>query len=218
MLKELMELLFDTDASLAGGSDAADEPEEDIEQDEVDEEEDPTAGDDDESSDEDESSDDDAPRTFTQAEVNVIVSDRLKQERKKFKHLEKLLAQLSSAKDPQAAIEEINSSLKKYKREATQLKVGGRLGLPVAVSLRLTGETEEEMEEDAKELLEVWGKPTPKKSKRTPPPTDSVAGVNTKVKGAVGTGLTSVQKEAARKMGLTEKEYAESMSKLHGRT
>lgn len=55
---------------------------------------------------------------------------------------------------------ELEAKLKAYERTEAQRKVAEKVGLPAALATRLQGETPEELEADAKALLETLPKPT----------------------------------------------------------
>ncbi len=54
---------------------------------------------------------------------------------------------------------ELEAKLKAYERTEAQRKVAEKVGLPAALATRLQGETPEELEADAKTLLETLPKP-----------------------------------------------------------
>lgn len=56
--------------------------------------------------------------------------------------------------------QELEAKLKQYERAEAQRKVAEKVGLPAALATRLQGETPEELEADAKVLLETLPKPT----------------------------------------------------------
>ena len=73
----------------------------------------------------------------------------------------KLQAQLS---EKDAALLEAKTSLKKMKLNEQKINIAAEVGLPAVLSLRIQGETPEEMEEDARALMEGL----PKKQARIP--------------------------------------------------
>lgn len=109
----------------------------------------------------------DDDKTFTQAEVDAIVRDRLKRERDatatkyadydelktKAADADKNKTQLDKMAEQLAAIEERAS-----KAEATNLRndVIAAKKVPAKLAARLRGTTKEELEADADELIETW--------------------------------------------------------------
>ena len=80
---------------------------------------------------------------------------------------------------------ELEAKLKAYERTEAQRKVAEKVGLPAALATRLQGETPEELEADAKALLETLPKPT------KPAP-----GINATNPGNASTQETREQKKA----------------------
>jgi len=84
------------------------------------------------------------------------------------KRLEELEAQEASRKEAAMTetekatkrAAELEAKLKAYERTDAQRKVAEKVGLPAALATRLQGETPEELESDAKALLETLPKPT----------------------------------------------------------
>jgi hypothetical protein len=103
-------------------------------------------------------------RTFTQADVDRIVADRLKREREKFADYDQLKAKAaeadSSKSDLQKLADRVTAAEKRAAdAEAKQLRaeVAQTKGLSAAQAKRLTGTSREELEADADELLEAFG-------------------------------------------------------------
>ena len=109
-------------------------------------------------------------RTFTQAEVDRIVADRLKRERDKFADYDALKAkadrldeideksksELQKATEKATALEaELNGMKKAAQIRAIREKVASETGVPASF---LTGETEEDCTAQAK-ALDEWKKP-----------------------------------------------------------
>jgi hypothetical protein len=84
----------------------------------------------------------------TQAEL-----DRYKAEEEKRKQ-----AEMSETERLKAELDRVQSELTAKTVRTMQIEVAAKLGLPAALSDRLKGETLEEMEEDAKAILEVLPK------------------------------------------------------------
>jgi hypothetical protein len=138
----------------------------------------------------------DTERTFTQAEVDAIVKDRLDRERKarekaqadaKAKAEAELLAKNAEweklAKQREDEIKALSERLKQKEVLERKRAVAEKTGLPVAIADRLTGETDEELEADAKAILEAL----PKSPRPNPGATNP--GHN-----ATGKGMTDEQK------------------------
>lgn len=114
-------------------------------------------------------------KTFTQEDVERIISERLKREREKYKdyaELKKMAeeyqklkeAQMSETEKLQAKLAEYERQLLEKEREAAEarleslkLKVLDEMGLPKAWAVRLFGTTEEEIKADAEELKKLLG-------------------------------------------------------------
>ena len=111
-------------------------------------------------------------RTFTQAEVETLIRERLDRERRKAEEAAKLAQekamQEAAAKNgewqklAEAAAkkaEELERAIKA--RDILDLKrtIAKKVGLSEALAARLSGETEEEISLDAKALLELMPKP-----------------------------------------------------------
>jgi|GEM_PF-3018360 len=117
-------------------------------------------------------------KTFTQAELEAIIADRLKREREKYKdfdaykkaaeELQKLKeSQMSEAEKLQAKLAEYERQLLEKEREAAEARIEllkakalERAGLPKEWASRVYGADEKEIEEDIKELKKLLGIPT----------------------------------------------------------
>lgn len=121
------------------------------------------------------------PTTFTQADIDRIVKERLAKAQSKADEAAKKAAADAEAKalaeqgefkrlyeklqaDHQAQAERIAA----MERQRTQAEIASKLGLPTALAARLQGSTPEEMEADAKALLEALPKPTAPNINPTP--------------------------------------------------
>lgn len=113
------------------------------------------------------------PTTFTQADVDRIVKERLAKAQAKAEEGAKRAAADAEAKalaeqgefkklyeKLQADLQERESKLAAMERQQAQATIAGKLGLPAALAARLQGNTPEEMEADARALLEALPKPT----------------------------------------------------------
>lgn len=116
-------------------------------------------------------------KTFTQAELDAIIADRLKREREKYKdyaELKKMAeeyqklkeAQMSETEKLQAKLAEYERQLLEKEREAAEarleslkLRILDEMGLPKAWASRIFGTTEEEIRQDAEELKKLLGTP-----------------------------------------------------------
>jgi multidrug resistance efflux pump len=79
-------------------------------------------------------------------------------------------AEMTEAQKAEAKIKELEAKTKQYERTELQRTVAAKVGLPANLATRLMGETEEELEADAKALLETLPKPEDKKP--SPGPTN----------------------------------------------
>lgn len=114
-------------------------------------------------------------KTFTQAELEAIIADRLKREREKYKDYAELKkaaeeyqklkeSQMSEQEKLQAKLAEYERQLLEKEREAAEarleslkLRVLDEMGLPKAWASRIFGTTEEEIRQDAEELKKLLG-------------------------------------------------------------
>ena len=109
------------------------------------------------------------PEKFDEARAMDLIRkqrDELKQAKKAAAELERYKkaeeerkqAEMSETDRLKAELERAQSELKAKTVRTMQIEVAAKLGLPAALSDRLHGETLEEMEEDAKAILEVLPK------------------------------------------------------------
>ena len=116
-------------------------------------------------------------KTFTQAELEAILAERLRLEREKYKdydaykkaaeEYQKLReSQMSDQEKLQAKLAEYERQLLEKEREAAEarleslkLRVLDEMGLPKAWAVRIFGTTEEEIRQDAEELKRLLGTP-----------------------------------------------------------
>jgi hypothetical protein len=121
------------------------------------------------------------PATFTQADVDRIVKERLAKAQSKAEEATRKAAADAEAKtlaeqgefkrlyeklqaDFQAQAERVAA----MERQRTQGEIASKLGLPASLASRLQGATPEEMEADAKALLDALPKPTAPNINPTP--------------------------------------------------
>lgn len=109
------------------------------------------------------------PEAFDEARAMELIRkqrEELKQAKKAAAELERYKkaeeerkqAEMSETDRLKAELERAKSDLKAKTARTMQIEVAAKLGLPAALSDRLHGETLEEMEEDAKAILEVLPK------------------------------------------------------------
>lgn len=114
-------------------------------------------------------------KTFTQEELERILSERLKREREKYKDYDELKkaaeelkklkeAQMSETEKLQAKLAEMERErmelelqLQEARVENLKLKVLDEMGLPRAWANRIFGTSEEEIRQDAEELKKLLG-------------------------------------------------------------
>lgn len=114
-------------------------------------------------------------KTFTQAELEAILAERLRREREKYKdyaELKKMAEEYQKLKEAQMSeTEKLQAKLGEYERqllekelalqearlESLKLKVLDEMGLPKAWASRIFGTTEEEIRQDAEELKKLLG-------------------------------------------------------------
>ena len=114
-------------------------------------------------------------KTFTQAELDAIIAERLKREREKYKDyadLKKAAEEYQKLKESQMSEQEkLQAKLAEYERqilekereaaearlESLRLKILDEMGLPKAWATRIFGTTEEEIRQDAEELKRLLG-------------------------------------------------------------
>lgn len=92
-------------------------------------------------------------QTFTQAELDRIVSERLQRERAKFADYDELKAKAGSATTLEERVAEIERTAKASEERALRAEVANAKGLTPSQAKRLIGSTREELEADAAELL-----------------------------------------------------------------
>ena len=105
-------------------------------------------------------------KTFTQEELNAIVAERIKQaQRKATEAAEKAQAEARGEfeklyKQTQAELEAERNERKALELQALRRQVADKVQLPAALVDRLRGDTEADIEADAKSLLAALPKPS----------------------------------------------------------
>lgn len=97
------------------------------------------------------------PETFTQADVDRIVRERVKREREKFADYDDLKAKAEGAKTLEDRVAEIERQARESETRAMRAEVANAKGLTPTQAKRLVGATREELEADADELLKDIG-------------------------------------------------------------
>lgn len=97
------------------------------------------------------------PETFTQADVDRIVAERLKREREatraKYADYDDLKAQAGKSTTLEERVAQIERQAKDSETRALRAEVANAKGLTPNQAKRLVGETREELEADADELM-----------------------------------------------------------------
>lgn len=128
--------------------------------------------------------------TFDAARAMALIEklrNQVKELSPKAKQAEQLAAaQKAKEESEMSELQKLNkrladteSELRQTKRASTAAQIAARLGLPEALANRLQGETPEEMEADAKAILEALPKPTKPNPGVVPNPGAGAAPVNT---------------------------------------
>ena len=92
-------------------------------------------------------------QTFTQADVDRIVRERVKREREKFADYDDLKAKAGSATTLEERVAQIERQARESEERALRAEVANVKGLTATQAKRLIGSTREELEADADELL-----------------------------------------------------------------
>lgn len=114
-------------------------------------------------------------------------------------------AEMTEAQKLKAQLEETASELKAMKSNELKRKAAAKYSLPDALALRLQGNTEEELEADAKALADGLPKPAPKQ----PGPQAANPGANGQVK------ETDAEKRA-RLFGQRADIFSDEFTRTHG--
>jgi hypothetical protein len=97
------------------------------------------------------------PQTFTQADVDRIVRERVKREREKYADYDELKTKAEGAKTLEDRVAEIERQARESETRALRAEVANAKGLTATQAKRLVGATREELEADADELLKDIG-------------------------------------------------------------
>jgi hypothetical protein len=92
-------------------------------------------------------------QTFTQADVDRIVRERVKREREKFADYDDLKTKAAGATTLEERVAEIERQAKESEERALRAEVANAKGLTPTQAKRLVGTTREELEADAADLL-----------------------------------------------------------------
>lgn len=96
-------------------------------------------------------------KTFTQADVDRIVQDRIARERERFADYDDLRARAEGAKTLEDRVADIEKNARDAEQRATRAEVANAKGLTPTQAKRLVGTTREELEADADALLADLG-------------------------------------------------------------
>ena len=96
-------------------------------------------------------------QTFTQADVDRIVRERVQRERAKYADYDDLKAKAAGATTLEDRVAQIERQAKESEARALRAEVANAKGLTPSQAKRLVGETREELEADADELLKDIG-------------------------------------------------------------
>ena len=96
-------------------------------------------------------------QTFTQADVDRIVRERVQRERTKFADYDELKEKAGSATTLEERVAEIERTARASEERAMRAEVANAKGLTPTQAKRLVGSTREELESDAAELLADLG-------------------------------------------------------------
>src|SRR5688500_5147883 len=96
-------------------------------------------------------------QTFTQADVDRIVRERVQRERGKFADYDALKSKAGEATTLEERVAQIEKQARESESRALRSEVGIAKGLTANQAKRLVGETREELESDADELLKDIG-------------------------------------------------------------
>ena len=96
-------------------------------------------------------------QTFTQADVDRIVRERVQRERAKYADYDDLKAKAGSATTLEERVAEIERTARASEERALRAEVANAKGLTPNQAKRLVGATREELEADADELIRDIG-------------------------------------------------------------
>lgn len=97
------------------------------------------------------------PQTFTQADVDRIVRERVQRERAKYADYDDLKAKAGNATTLEERVAQIERQAQESEARALRAEVANAKGLTPNQAKRLVGTTREELEADADELLKDIG-------------------------------------------------------------
>jgi hypothetical protein len=107
-----------------------------------------------------------ADKTFTQAEVEKIIGERLRRERERFADYDDLKQRAQAADASKSDLEKLAARVEAAEKKAADMEakalraeVAQAKGLTPAQARRLQGSTKEELEADADDLLASFGGP-----------------------------------------------------------
>lgn len=92
-------------------------------------------------------------KTFTQADLDRIVGERVARERDKYADYDDLKATAGKVPDLETKLGEATGRVSELEPQVTRLSVAMAKGLPAELADRLRGTTEDELNEDADRLL-----------------------------------------------------------------
>jgi hypothetical protein len=96
-------------------------------------------------------------QTFTQADVDRIVKERVQRERAKYADYDELKAKAGQSTTLEERVADIERQARDSERRAMRAEIANVKGLSPSQAKRLVGETREELEADADELLSDIG-------------------------------------------------------------
>ena len=96
----------------------------------------------------------------TQEEFNTAISARIERERQKFADYEDLKAQVGTLTTERETykqqVEDRDAKIRKYETDSVKTRIAADKGLPASMASRLNGETEEEITQDADNLVQIF--------------------------------------------------------------
>ena len=105
-------------------------------------------------------------QSFTQADVDRIVNERLAREKTKYADYDDLKAKAGNAVTLEERVAEIEKQAKASEDRALRAEIANAKGLTASQAKRLIGSTREELEADADELLKDIGERESERKKR----------------------------------------------------
>lgn len=96
----------------------------------------------------------------TQEEFDAAIRDRINRERQKYADYDTLKEQvgtLTTERDTfKQQVDERDAKIRKYETDSVKTRIAAEKGLPASMASRLTGETEEEITQDADSLAQIF--------------------------------------------------------------